>query len=74
MAEASFLSYFSSLGENNGLKCSINVDAQDFTGFYKNLCHQRLKNAGADLGFSRGGQFFKKISKILSTFFLGRPN
>ena len=30
--------------------------------------------AGADLGFSRGGRIFKKISKILTTFFLGRPN
>ena len=35
--------------------------------------------AGADLGFSRGGgggaaDFFKKCSKILTTFFLGRPN
>ena len=30
--------------------------------------------AGADLGFSRGGRIFKKISKVLSTFFLGRPN
>ena len=28
--------------------------------------------AGADLGFSRGGgRIFKKISKILTTFFLG---
>ena len=69
MAEASFLSYFSSLGENNGLKCFINADAQVFTSFYKNLCHQRLKIAGADLGFSRGVQILKKISKILSTFF-----
>ena len=31
---------------------------------------------GADLGFSRGGGggFSKKNSKILSAFFLGRPN
>ena len=29
---------------------------------------------GADLGFSRGDRFSKKKLKILSTFFLGRPN
>ena len=28
--------------------------------------------AGADLGFSRGGRIFKKVSKILSSFFF-RP-
>ena len=37
--------------------------------------HMVLK-AEADLGFSRGGggRIFKKISKILTTIFLGRPN
>ena len=29
---------------------------------------------GANLGFSWGVRIFKKFSKILSTFFLGRPN
>ena len=36
---------------------------------------QKLRfRSGRDLGFSRGGGFSKKNSKILSTFVLGRPN
>ena len=38
------------------------------------LFYSRCYKSGADLGFSRGGLIFKKISKILTTFFLGRPN
>ena len=40
------------------------------------MCHLNLRKrkvrqtgAEADLGFSRGGRIFKKLSKILTTFF-----
>ena len=32
------------------------------------------KQAGANLGFSRGGGFSKKFRKFFDLFFLGRPN
>ena len=68
------------MGSGRGVKILLVLEIypsnESWNGF--NLIVFEHADSGADLGFSRGGGgggwIFKKNSKILSTFFLGRPN
>ena len=61
----------------HGLKKLYEKNSQHFfhtMQFYnKHFCHFLHFRGGSRI-FSRGGRMFKKVWKILSTFFLGRPD